>query len=260
MLKGNGNAMGTLKKIVSASTVAVLAFGSCFAMTGCMNASSIGTATTGGASSSNSANTTTVQQSTVDISLGAQNAMVNNALQLTVTDIQRRPLSVFSGASISGSDTSDSTVSSMSTSEIVIQVDVNFTWNINTYMAAAAAAGNSNPTEPSTLSDLLVPGTLMYIQGVDADGSPYMASDIVVPSDETEVNSLAINSQWDYAIIDADLPETSVQATGSILFRVASTAKDLQLVIITPTSGQEVTQPDDVIATGNTTTYTLQLS
>ena len=218
----------------------------------------MGTGTTSGSSSNE--NATTLQQSAVQVSLGAQNAMVNNALQMTITDVQRRPLSVFEGATISGSDTNASSVSAMSTNEIAIQVDVNFTWNVNTYTTALAAAGASTSATPSSLEDLLAPGTLMYIEGVDADGNPYRASDIIVPAEQENVNSLAINSQWDYAVIEADLPETSVQATGSILFRVASTARDLQLVMITPTSGQDITRADTVATSGNTTTYTLPLS
>lgn len=228
-------------------------------LTGC-SASTTSINTSSSSSSNN--NYITVSQTSYEIEMDAVNTLCNGALRLTVTDMQRRPTSIFSGSSISGSNLSGSNsteVTGTNTTDIAIQIDVSYTWNINTYTSAVTAAGGDVSNEPGTLGDLLNPGTLMYIQGTDSDGNVYQTADVIVPSSQDDVNQLAINSQWDYDVLNSDLPETSVTKTGSILMRVASTAKDLELVIITPTSGQDAEDEDAVMA-GNIAKYVLPLT
>ena len=155
--------------------------------------------------------------------------------------------------------TSATEVSAAATTDIVVQVDVSFTWNVNTYATALANNGTTMNKAPSTLTDLFQPGKLMYIQGEDADGNLYQSADIIEPEEQKDVNQLAINSQWDYSVMYSPLPETSVTKTGSFLLRVPSTAKNLKLIFVTPTSGQDVTQPDTVGA-GNVAVYELPLT
>lgn len=221
-------------------------------LAGCSAASSF--------TSSDSSDTTTltIVSDAYELTLGATNSFCNGALQISFNAVQRRPVSIFEGASISGSSSSTS-VSATSSSEIAIQVDVSFTWNVNTYNEMLSAAGNGT-SSPSTLSDLLQPGELMYIQGTDADGNTYLASDIIIPTVDVEDNELATTSTWDYSVINTSLPETSVSQSGSIIFRVASTAQNLELVIITPTGGQDATDGSDIMTTGSYSTYILPLS
>ena len=197
------------------------------------------------------------------IQKNAVNNMVSNALKFTVTDMQRRPMSTFAGSAISRTDSltssSDSKVSAAATNDIAVQIDISFTWNVNSYVEAVAAAGGKANRVPSTLSDLLAPGQLMYIQGEDQDGNKYQSADIITPESQKYVNQLAINAQWDYNALYSDLPETSVVKTGSILFRVPSTVKNLKLIIITPTGGQEITSPKNV-PMGNVAVYELPLT
>ena len=216
----------------------------------------------GGGEESNS-NVIQVSQTSYEIQRNAVNDMVNRGLKFTITDMQRRPMSVFSGSSISKSQamegTSATEVSAAATTDIVVQVDVSFTWNVNTYATALANNGTTMNKAPSTLTDLFQPGKLMYIQGEDADGNLYQSADIIEPEEQKDVNQLAINSQWDYSVMSSPLPETSVTKTGSFLLRVPSTAKNLKLIFVTPTSGQDVTQPDTVGA-GNVAVYELPLT
>lgn len=221
-------------------------------LTGCSAADSF----TG--SSSTDTSTLTIVSDAYELTLGATNSFCNGALQISFDAVQRRPISIFEGASISGSSSSSS-VSATSSSEIAIQVDVSFTWNVNTYNEMLTAAGNSSAS-PSTLSDLLQPGELMYIQGTDADGNTYLASDLVIPSTSVEDNELATTSTWDYSVINTSLPETSVSQSGSIIFRVASTAQNLELVIITPTGGQDASNGADIMTSGSYAIYILPLS
>lgn len=241
------------KKIATMLCAGALIVPAFLSLTGCM-----------GGGSSEDDGLMAVSQTAYTIELGAANNMANNALKLTVTDIQRRPISVFSGATInkgSGDDgmdgTSASRVGASNSTDIVIQVDVSLTWNLNTYVSALTASGASSVNPPETLGDALLPGTYMYVSGVDADGNPYMSADIISPTAQKDVNALAINAQWDYDIMNSPLPETSVTKEGSFLIRVPSTIDDLKLNIMTPAGGQSV---DDDITVGTTYIYELPLS
>lgn len=250
------------KRIVALAAIAMFTV-TPITMTGCMGDGSTATSTTTSSSSSNANNIIQVAQTSYKIEKNATNDMCNGALKLAVTDMQRRPTSIFSGADISGSQnisgTNESTVGAASTTDIAIQVDISYTWNVNTYKQAITNAGGTVSNTPSKLTDVLNPGSLMYVQGKDADGNLYQTADIIVPGQQDDVNKLAINSQWDYDVLNSALPETSVTKTGSFLLRVASTASDLELIIITPTSGQDVTDASKV-SQGNVAKYSLQLT
>lgn len=206
-----------------------------------------------------------IAQTSYAIQRNAVNDMCNGGLKLSVSNIQRRPLSVFSGSSISqssemqSSPMSNSTVESVNTTDIAIQIDMSYTWNANTYASAIAQAGGTVNNTPSKLKDLLQPGSLLYVTGKDQDGNPYMSASIVTPNAQKDVNGLGINSQWDYDIINSSLPEPSVTKTGSLILKVPSTVTDLKLVMVTPMGGQDVMTPKDV-PNGNTSIYTLDLT
>lgn len=246
--------MNTGKRITAIALSSVLAFAAPAALSGCA----------GGGGSSTAENTVAVNQTSYQIEENAVNNMCNGAMKLSVTGMQRRPTSVFSGSSIQGGSqgmdgTSDSQVSAATETDIAIQVDISYTWNVNTYIQAVTAAGGQASTAPSSLIDVLVPGTLMYVSGTDADGNPYMSADIISPPAQEDVNALAINAQWDYDVLNSPLPETSVTKTGSFLLRVPSTVNNLKLVIITPMGGQDPKSAND-IGSGETYLYELPLT
>lgn len=242
----------TTHKIIGISTALMLML-TPITLTGCMG---------GGSQPDNSVQ---VSQTTFQLEENAVNDMCNAALKLQVTGMQRRPTSTFAGSSISGSKTLDGTndtqVGAASTTDIAIQVDISYTWNINTYINALANAGQNTSSAASSirsLSDLLRPGELMYIQGYDADGNLYTSADIIVPSPQDNINALAINAQWDYDVLNSALPETSVTKNGSFLIRAPSSVRDLKLVINTPIAGQDVSNVD--LTSSNCYIYELPLT
>lgn len=241
------------KRITALAASALLMLSTPVVLTGCMGG--------GGGGDSTAENAITVAQTSYQIEENAVNNMCNGAMKFTVTGMQRRPTSVFSGADIQGGNqgmdgTSDSQVGAAASTDIAIQVDVSYTWNVNTYIQAVTAAGGQASSTPSSLGDVLVPGTLMYVSGSDADGNPYMSADIISPSAQEDVNALAINAQWDYDVLNSPLPETSVTKTGSFLLRVPSTVNNLKLVIVTPMAGQDFTNLNNI---GNAETYMYEL-
>lgn len=245
----------TKNKTVAILSALLLSVMMPFALTGCMP---------GEEDPSTAENAITVAQTSFQIEENAVNNMSNGAMKFTVTGMQRRPTSVFSGASIQGGNqgmdgTSASQVGAASETDVAIQVDVSYTWNVNTYISAVTAAGGQASSTPSTLGDVLIPGTLMYVTGNDADGNTYMSADIISPDAEKDVNALAINAQWDYDVLNSPLPETSVTKTGSFLLRVPSTVNNLKLVIVTPMGGQDFTNVDNISA-GETYMYELPLT
>ena len=211
----------------------------------------------GGGSGSAASTAVVVNQRSVALKLGAEVTMCNKALRMTVTDMQRRPMSTFSGYSLDSETNSGGAVGVSSTDDIVIQVSMKYEWNVNTYTQAVTAAGG-NGNAPGTLGDILKSGTLMYISGEDANGGPYVVADVIQASSERQGDGLQIGSQWDYNILESPLPETSKTAEGSILFRVASTASNLKLFIVSPDAGQDVTSGD--IQNGDVTLYSLDLT
>lgn len=247
--------MSKKAKIIAAGASAALLLSS--ALVGC-GAQDPMASVTGGGDNSNEENVLVLSQENISMVPGAENPMCNNALKLTVTDMQRRPLSTFANSSISTGGTGQGSTTSASTDDVVIEVDISYTWNINTYNAALASMGVQN-ANPSTLKDLLRPGTLMYIAGTDANGEPYIVADVIQPEKQENTNALAINYQWNYDILNTQLPEASKRQDGSMLFRCASTASNLKLYIITPMSGQAA-DDDNALLAGNVAQYTLDLT
>lgn len=199
-----------------------------------------------------------ITQEDYNVPIGAETLMCNGSLRMTFTNIQRRPTSIFSGASVDSNGLSGaeaSTVTSVAVStDVAIQIDCSYTYNTNTYQAAVASSSS-----PSTLNEILTPGTLMYIQGEDENGEKYFSDDVIIPTAETTISSLSTNSKWDYDILNSALPETSVTKTGSFIFRVTSTATNLRLVIYSPSDGTDVSNAEDVLA-GSHDTFTLKLT
>ena len=249
--------MSKKAKIFAAGASAALLLSS--ALVGCGAQDPMASVTGGGGGEgSNEENVLVLSQENIAMTPGAENPMCNNALKLTVTDMQRRPLSTFANASISTGTSGQGYTTSASTDDVVIEVDISYTWNINTYNTALASTG-ANSASPSTLKDLLRPGTLMYIAGADENGEPYIVSDVIQPEKQEDTNALAINYQWNYDILNTPLPEASKRLDGSMLFRCASTASNLKLYIITPMSGQAA-DDDNALLAGQVSQYTLDLT
>lgn len=239
-------------KTLLSATAAALAVLSAVPLSGCMDMGI-------GGDSTSEITSVEVAQTSFTIEENAVNNMCNGAIKLTVTGMQRRPMSVFAGSSIEGArgemdGSSESSVGAASAAtDIAIQVDVSYTWNLSTYQQATGGG-----SVPLSLKDVLLPGSLMYVTGTDPDGNPYTTADIIVPAAQENVNALAINAQWDYDVLNSPLPETSVTKTGSFLLRVPSTVNNLSLVIMTPMGGQELSA--DAPNTGETYIYELPLT
>ena len=203
---------------------------------------------TGGTSSSN-ANVTRTTSTAYAIKIGAKNPMVNDAVQLTVTGVERRPVSTFANA------TSDDT------NRVAIEVDVSYTYNSTALTTNTQQYGGNINGSVTTLSDLLLPGKLMYITGKDQNGSEYVASDVLAVNTGTQTadNTLGTNAQWDYDVLDSELPQAAQTKTGSMVFIVSSTAKDLTLHIITANKNASPTN-EEAVGAGNNYHYTLDLS
>ena len=147
----------------------------------------------------------------------------------------------------------------MSTDDVVIEVDLEYTWNVNTYTEAVKKAGNSTSGTPKTLEDILKPGNLMVIQGNDANGEPYSSCNVIAP-DEQDEDVFGINAQWDYNILSSDLPEASKTKKGSMLFLVSSSAENLKLYMLTPTSGQAIGSGSSKLESGAAAQFSLDLT
>lgn len=218
-------------------------------------------ATSSSQSGASNTQTSTVSTTTKKIEYGAKSPMFSNSLQVVIEDAQRRPLSTFSGASVTGKDSGS--VTATDTTDIVIEVDMGIEWNENTYKAALG----SSASIPSTVGDLFSPGKLMYIKGKDSNGGDYISYDVLKPSAAAQTGStnssssgstLTNASSWDYDLLSGSMPPASTKKEGSILFKVSSTAQDLVLYIISP-EGVAVSD-EKSIAAANKTVYTLPLS
>lgn len=241
------------------------------ALSGCSMFSGIAGSSSSASSSGNSnANIVVSTSQAYEITLGAQNAMCDNALQFTVTNMERRPISTFINASSSSNSNSSSSASVSSsssntnvsddTNKVAVEVDVSYTFNQTTLTTNMQQYGNtSSSSTPSTLSDILLPGQLMYITGTDSDGNAYVASDILSVKSNTSSNTLGTNAQWDYDVLNSSLPQATQTKTGSMIFIVSNSAQNLQLHIIT---GMNNASPLDAAAvgSGNNYHYVLDLS
>ena len=98
----------------------------------------------------------------------------------------------------------------------------------------------------------------MYIQGKDQYGELYTTSTIITPDTE-EDNTLSLNQQWDYNLLQSDLPQASDTKKGSVVFQVSTNVTDLELIIITPDNNANPTQADSVLS-GSNKIYSIDLT
>lgn len=193
-------------------------------------------------------------QSYIDIAVGAENTLANGSVKMTVLNMERRPVSTFQDAN--GLTSAGGVGSS---NDIVVQIDLRYTYNANTLSSVTSQAGGSISSLPSTLGDILMPGSLMYIQGTDQNGEAYVSATVLRPSSTGDSSRLGVNAQWDYDLLFSQLPQATEEKNGSILFQVSSTARDLQLVIITPDANANPFDANSV-SNGNSRIYVLDLT
>lgn len=190
--------------------------------------------------------------------IGAQNPMANDALQMTITNVERRPISTFVNANDSKTASSDGAAATDDEDNLIaVEIDMQYTFNPTTLSTNTEQAGGDKPGTPSTLSDVLLPGELMYITGKDTDGNEYIASDILTVNANND--TLGTNAQWDYSLLDSALPQAATKKSGSVIFEVTSTASDLTLHIITANDNSDPLD-GEAVAGGNNYHYTLGLS
>lgn len=193
--------------------------------------------------------TSYITSQTIKMEKGSKNSMCNGSLNFTVLDAQKRPVSTFSDQSKSSSTSDDSS------GDIIVEIDASITFNANTYSQMLTQLGGSTSSGvPESLADIFEPGTTIYMQGHDQDGGDYISSTIVIPDENEDANTLAINAQWNYNLMDATLPEASQTREGSILFQVSSQVKDLQLVMVSGNNNADPTDAESVLA-GNRDIY-----
>jgi len=171
-----------------------------------------------------------VTSQTVQVERGAKNSLCNNGMVLTITGVQKRPISTFAGAEVEF-DTGDSQgVNEMSSTSIVIELDMSITFNDNNFKQVTQAAGGDEDP-PETISEVLVPGSLIFITGTDPNGGDYTSYTVIKPETRNTTSQAISNAQWKYNILDEPIPEASTTLNGSLLFKVSSNAKNLQFNI-----------------------------
>ena len=207
----------------------------------------------GGGGGQSEESVTYVTSSTIEMTNGSDNRMCNGSLQLTILDAQKRPVSIFSNQSESSSAAQEDT-----SNDIIVEVDMSVMFNANTYTQVLTQLGATNVQVPTTMSDIFEPGTTIYMQGHDQNGADYTSSAVVIPDENENANTLATNAQWNYDLLNANLPEASQTLQGSILFQVSSQVKDLQLVIISGNNNAAPTDADSVLA-GNRDTFVYKI-
>lgn len=215
-----------------------------------------------GGESGDSSSDTQIRRTTssaYEVKLGAQNPMANDSLQMVITNVERRPLSTFTNLNDTDASSQSKNFDDMSDQDIAIEVDISYTFNSTTLTTNTQQYGGELSSLPSNLSDVLLPGELMYITGIDADGNEYIASDVLQVRSSDASSTLGTNAQWDYNVLDSALPQAAQTKTGSMVFEVSSTASDLTLHIITASKNAEPLD-SDAVATGNNYHYTLDMS
>lgn len=184
----------------------------------------------GGGSSSSGENITYITTQTVAVKQGAANIMCNNGMTLTITGVQKRPISTFAGASVLN-DTNDSQgVNEMSSTSLVVEIDMSIKFNDTTFRQVTQAAGGDEDP-PSVVSDVLQPGSLIFISGTDPNGGEYRSYTTIHPESVDAPSQAISNSQWRYDILNQPIPEASATLNGSLLFKVSATAQNLQFNI-----------------------------
>jgi hypothetical protein len=223
-----------------------------------------------------------VVKSTIPIERNTDTPLYNGALVLTFTKIQRRPVSAFAGGSYYGTSSGSipDTISRDAVgTNIAIAIDIEMTWNANTYMKSAG----DDARLPSKLADLIIPGSTLYIQGTDADGGDYTATQFITPPPssgsgangaiESQIRAAnnarnvsaaetirrdSANREWDYDILNSPLPETSEKRGGSIIVMASSSASNLQLDLIQYAPGVDPSD-EEAVANSDASYYIVDL-
>lgn len=184
----------------------------------------------GGKKSSSGDEITYVTSQTIKVKENAKNVMCNNGMALTILGVQKRPISTFAGANVI-LDTNDSQgVNEMSSNSIVVEIDMSITFNDNTFRQVTQASGGDEDP-PSTIDEVLIPGSLIFISGKDPNGGEYRSYTIIQPETESVPSQAISNSQWKYNILREPVPEASETLNGSLLFKVNAKAQDLRFNI-----------------------------
>lgn len=185
-----------------------------------------------GGGGSKSENVTYVYSQSVQVALGAENRICNDSVGLTINGIQKRPITTFADADVIFDTADNEGISESLNNSLALEIDMDVTFNSHTFEDVTRAAG-SEENPPKKMIDILRPGSLIFIRGTDPNGGKYSSYAIIQPDDDMNPNQAIANSQWNYNILDATLPEASESISGSLLFKISSRAKDLQLVIFT---------------------------
>lgn len=194
-------------------------------------------------------------ETTQKMEIGSTATMANGGLKLTVNGIQRRPLTIFKNANIMTSNDNTSLISRAQQGDIVVEVDITYTWNQNTYAQSLTAESTSMP---ASLNDILHAGELMYVSGLDANGEDYISSNVLQFSNDGSTDTVSSNSVTDYDILNSPLAETGTEKSGAMLFVVSSNVTGLTLKMPTPIDGADVTDAASVNQ-GNKDVFELSL-
>lgn len=200
---------------------------------------------------------TYITSQTIEVVPGAQTKLCNDSLTMTVTGIQKRPVSTFANANVEYDNAGNEGANEMSSTSVIIEVDMALTFNENTYMQVTQAVGGK-PKAPSSVADIFAPGELMFVRGKDPNGGDYQSYAVVMPETQTAPSQAISNSQWHYDLLDQQLPEASETITGSMLFKVSAKAHDLQLIVYTADNNAEPLDGESV-RLGNNKTLILDL-
>lgn len=211
----------TIKRLPQGPLAALVTMAMSLPMSGC--------GMLGGGDSSDE-DITYVTSQTVHVEKGAKNILCNNGMQLTITGVQKRPISTFAGASVEFDTVDSQGVNEMSSTSIAIELDMSITFNDNTFKQVTQAAGGDE-SAPETISQVLVPGSLIFISGTDPNGGDYLSYTIIKPENGNTPSQAISNAQWKYNILDEPVPEASATLNGSLLFKVSANAKNLQFNI-----------------------------
>lgn len=193
---------------------------------------------------------TYVYSESVQVAEGAENRICNDSVALTITGVQKRPLTTFANADVINDTADKEGVSESLNTSLALEIDMEILFNSHTLQEVTEAAGGKNK-QPKRVSEVLMPGSLIFIRGTDPNGGKYSSYAIIKPQDQTNPNQAIANSQWNYNLMDATLPEASETLTGSVLFKISSRAEDLQLVIFTANNNPDPLKDKSVMSGNN---------
>lgn len=195
-------------------------------------------------------NVTYVYSQSVQVTQGAENRICNDSVGLTINGVQKRPLTTFADADVIFDTADQEGVSETLNTSLALEIDLDITFNSHTFEDVTAAAGGKEKA-PKKVSEVLLPGSLIFVKGTDPNGGKYSSYAVIKPDDQMNPNQAIANSQWNYNILDATLPEASESISGSLLFKISSRAEDLQLVIFTANNNPDPLKDKSVMSGNN---------